>query len=130
MTQVREGGRLRGRARDAGAATVLVVGLVAALLVLTAGALVIASAVVASHRARMAGDLAALAGAAALQDSADGGRACAVADRVARANGAALQGCSSGADASITVRVTVGAALWPRPASARSRAGPEPSGPE
>ena len=126
MTQVRRRGGRR-RVRDGGAATVLVVGLVAALLVLTAGALVIASAVVASHRARVAGDLAALAGAAALQDSADGGRACAVAQGVARANGAVLQGCSSAGDGIITVRVTVDAALWPRPASARSRAGPEPS---
>ena len=125
MTQLRQRG-LRCRVRDRGAATVLVVGLVAALLVLTAGALVIASAVVASHRARVAGDLAALGGAAVLQDGADGGRACTVAGRVARANGAALQGCSSG-DAIVTVLVSVDAALWPRPASARSRAGPEPS---
>lgn len=105
----------------------LVVGVVTVVLVLTSGTLVVASVVVASHRARLAADLASLAAAAALQDDGDTGSVCAVANRVARANGAALQGCSSSSSAVVTVVVTVDAALWPRPAVARSRAGPEAS---
>jgi secretion/DNA translocation related TadE-like protein len=115
----------RGRNRDRGAATVLVVGVVAVVLVLTSGALMLASVVVASHHARLAADLASLAAAAALQDDGDTGRACASASQVARANGAALQSCSSTVGAVVTVLVTVDAALWPLPAVARSRAGPK-----
>ena len=116
---------MREREQDRGAATVLVVGLVAAVLLLTSGALVVASVVVASHRARLASDLASLAVAAAVQEGAEDGPACAIGGRVARANGAVLEGCSSDG-AVVTVFVTVDPALWPRPAAARSRAGPEP----
>lgn len=110
---------------DCGAATVLAVALVVCVLALTAGGLVIASAVVASHRARLAADLAALAGAGAGQDGADPSRACAVAQDVARRNGAATRSCSAGGGV-LDVRVTVPSGLWPAPAEARARAGPEP----
>ena len=102
----------------------LVLSLVAVVLALTVGGLVVASVVVASHRARMAADLGSLAGASAIRDGATSGRACAVAQQVVRANGAVTQSCSStGAD--LELRVTVRAGLWPEPATARARAGPE-----
>ena len=118
---------MSGRARSApehGAATVLVLSLVGLVLALTVGALVVASAVVASQRARLAADLGSLAGASAIQDGASPASACAAARRVAGANGAATQSCSS--DGSVVdVRVMVPVGLWPEPAVARARAGPE-----
>jgi len=101
----------------------MVLSLVAVVLALTVGGLVVASAVVASHRARLAADLGSLAGASALQDGASVARACNLVGQVTRANGAALQSCSiRGAD--VDVRVEVDAALWPASATARARAGP------
>ena len=112
-----------GSARDRGAGTVLAVSLVALVLMLSAGALAVGSAVVASHRARLAADLASLAGASAAQDGSSTA-ACSAAQRVARANGAVTRSCSvDGADVEVTVSVK--ASLWPAPAMARSRAGPE-----
>ncbi|WP_020145201.1 Rv3654c family TadE-like protein [Terracoccus sp. 273MFTsu3.1] len=108
---------------ERGAASILALSVVAMVLVLTMGALVLASVVVASHRARVAADLGSLAAASAMQDGADSAKACAVAQQVARANGAATQSCSSmGAD--VELAVTVRARLWPEPATARARAGP------
>ena len=118
---------MSGRARSApedGAATVLVLSLVGLVLALTVGALVVASAVVASQRARLAADLGALAGASALQDEASPASACAAARQVVGANGAATQSCSS-VDSVVDLRVMVTAALWPEPAVAHARAGPE-----
>ena len=112
-----------GSPADRGAGTVLVLGLVAALLAMTVGGLVLASAVVASHRARLAADLAALAGAARLRDGAAVEEACVAADRVAANNGAGLVGC--GADGlRLDVIVVVTAPAWPEPAQARAKAGP------
>ena len=109
---------------DRGAATVLAVALVALVLVLTGGALVVGSMVVASHRARLAADLGALAGASAAQDGSSIAAACSAAGQVARANTAVIQRCSvDGPDVELTV--SVDASLWPAPAVARSRAGPE-----
>jgi len=109
---------------ERGAASVLALSVVAVVLVLTMGGLVVASVVVASHRARVAADLGSLAAASAMQDAADPRQACAVARQVVRANGAATQSCSStGAD--VELRVTVRARLWPEPATARARAGPQ-----
>lgn len=116
--------RLAGADPERGAATVLALAVVATVLALTVGGLVVASVVVASERARVAADLGSLAGAAAIQDGASPTRACAVAAQVAAANGAVLQGCSS-TEASVDLRVTVRASLWPAPAMARARAGPE-----
>jgi len=110
---------------EAGAGTVLVAGLVGVLLVLTLGGLALSSAVLASHRARSAADLAALAGAAA-GIRGHGSVACAVAADVARAGGATLGACrSSGDELVLTVSVP---ARWPGlgDAVARSRAGPAP----
>lgn len=121
MTRARS--RCRPGRREQGAATVLALAVVAVVLALATGGLVVGSAVVASHRARLAADLGSLAGAAALQDG-SAARACAVAAQVARVNGVVAQACSvNGADVEITVAVAV--SLWPAPAIARSRAGPE-----
>jgi secretion/DNA translocation related TadE-like protein len=109
---------------ERGAATVLAVSVVAVVLVLTMAALVVASVVGASHRARVAADLGSLAGASAMQDGADPTAACVVAQEVVRANGAATQSCSS-AGADVELRVTVRARLWPEPATALARAGPQ-----
>lgn len=110
--------------RERGAASVLVLSLVGVVLALTVGALVLASAVVASQKARVAADLGSLAGASAIQDGASAAAACATARQVVRANAAATQSCSS--DGSVVdVRVSVRAGLWPEPAVARARAGPE-----
>ena len=109
---------------ERGAASILALSVVAVVLVLTMGGLVVASVVVASHRARVAADLGSLAAASAMQDGADSAQACAVAQQVVRANDAATQSCSSlGAD--VDLRVTVRARLWPAPATARARAGPQ-----
>ena len=112
--------------RDRGSGSVLVVGLVLALLVLTAGGLAIGSAVVASGRARTAADLAALAGAAGLRGGSSAGASCGEAARVAAANGSRLTGCAvSGFDVEVTT--SSGAALVAGVAVARSRAGPAPA---
>ena len=112
-----------GPASDRGAATVLVIGLVAVLLAMTVGGVVLASAVVASHRARLAADLAALAGAARLRDGASVDGACATAHRVAGINDADLVSCArDGLTLEVTVAVT--ASVWPEPARARAKAGP------
>lgn len=109
---------------ESGAASVMVLSLIGVVLSLTVGALVIASVLIASQRARLAADLGSLAGAAALQDGASPSGGCAAARRVAVANGAAAQTCSS--DGSVVdLSVVVSSALWPDPAVARARAGPE-----
>ena len=108
---------------DRGAATVLLLSVVAVVLALTVGGLVLVSVVVASHHARLAADLGSLAGASAIQDGLSPAQACGVAQQVVRANGAAPQGCTvTGED--LDLRVTVPPALWPEPAVARGRAGP------
>ncbi|MDN5768142.1 MAG: hypothetical protein L0H96_20795 [Humibacillus sp.] len=85
-------------------------------------ALVLGSAVVASHQARLAADLAALAGAGRAQTGASAGQACTEAGRVAGLNRATLKSCSvEGSDVLLVVSVEAGLT---RQAIARSRAGP------
>lgn len=103
----------------------MVLSVVMVVTALTVAALVLVSAVIASHRARLAADLGSLAGATAIQDGLPPGAACAQAERVARVNGAAPRSCSVDGE-NLDLRVVVPAALWPQPASARARAGPEP----
>ncbi len=94
---------------------------VGVLLAVGVAALVLCSVAVAGQRARLAADLAALAG-ATRQRAADG-QACESAATVARANAARLERCSlDGSD--VTVDVSVDVPVWPEPARARSRAGP------
>lgn len=97
---------------------------IALVLVLTVGALVVIGAVDASHRARLAADLAAIAAAARLQETADPGGACTRAESLAASNRARLTGCVVNG-AVVDVRVEVDPATWPAPATARARAGPQ-----
>ncbi len=112
-----------GRRRDEhGAASVLVVVLVGVLLLAALAAAGVV-AVVAAHRTAQAGaDLAALAGAAALQD---GGDACGVAAEIARRNRTALQECRVN-EWEVVVVVAGEARVWGGRAAlrAKARAGP------
>lgn len=121
-------GGVRGLSRgkyddDTGAMTVTTAFTVAAVLALIVVVLLAGRAVVASHSARSAADLSALAGAHALRAGED---ACAIAARIAAENGAGLAVCTvDGEDvvtrAEVSVRLGV---LGDRAASAVSRAGP------
>lgn len=96
-----------GRASQRGAATVIALMMLALLLTMTLLAAGITGVVTAHRRAEAAADLAALAGAAAWQRARD---PCAAAGAVARANGAALGACTTGAAGDVTVEVSVVAA--------------------
>ena len=121
--------RARTRSRhDRGSGTVLMVGVVAVVFLLTVAGVAVASAVLAAHRARAAADLAALAGAVALAQGLPASSACGAAGVVAVRNGAALLACGTGADGSVLVRtstpVSFGIPGQPGAASASARAGP------
>lgn len=108
---------------DQGAATVWAAGVVL-LLTFVALALAGVGGVLAAHRqAQAAADLAALAGAGALQEGRD---ACSAAGAVAARNGARLGSCEvAGADVVVVARVDaeqIPAGPWVL--SARARAGP------
>jgi secretion/DNA translocation related TadE-like protein len=102
---------------------VLAVALLAFLLLVTAALGVVAAIVVAHRRAQAAADLAALAGATALQRAAD---ACDQAGSVATANHARLSACRvAGQDVIVTVQVDGPHWLGQRGSlSAMARAGP------
>jgi len=107
---------------------VLMLGVIGAVLVLTVSGLLLASAVLASHRARAAADLAALAAAGVLMQGGPTAAACAVGARVALVNHARVQECTS-----TTTEVRLGVAVTSGVqgvgvATARSRAGPGPGG--
>ena len=104
----------------------MMVALIGVIASTTAGALVLAGVVRASHQARLGADLSAVAGALHLRDGGSAASSCAEAARLATANGTSLQSCSvSGSD--VTVVVAASSAVWPQPATARARAGPEAS---
>ena len=112
--------------RDHGSASVVMVAVVGVVVSTTAGTLVLAGVVRASHQARLGADLAAVAGALQLRDGASASVACAAAAHIAKANDTSLQSCSvNGHD--VTVVVAAAASAWPQPATARARAGPESS---
>ena len=113
---------------ERGSATVWVLALAGLLALLGVALMLVGGAVVARHRASAAADLAALAaaGRAVLADPA----ACATAARLARANGAELEGCVVRPEAVVEVRVRVLVRLRPLgilAAPARARAGPAPA---
>ena len=117
--------RRTGGDRERGSATVLGVVAIGVVMLCLTGALALLSAVQASHRARAAADLAALAGAQVLI-AADARSPCDVAANVAARNGGSLVDCSIvGDDLTVSVATT---ASWPGfgPARARARAGPDP----
>lgn len=111
------------RRGDRGSATVMVVAF-AGVLLLVGCALGVVASMVHRHRiAQSAADLSALAGAV---EARGGGDPCGVADRVARANHAALVACRLvGSEVSVEVRVR--GPRWlgqPHDLHARARAGP------
>jgi len=118
------GRRRRPGCGERGSATVLALGLCLALGLLTVAGCALLTAVVASHRARAAADLSALAAAQRWLDGAPADLACAEARRVAGVNGATVRDCAPVAD-SVTVIVVVPAGRL-GPALARARAGPAP----
>lgn len=101
-------------------------GVIGAVFLLTISGLVLASAVLASHRARAAADLAALAAAGVLMRGGATSTACAAAAQVAAVNHARMQLCiTSATDVRLTVVVPAGV-RGVGVATARSRAGPGP----
>lgn len=105
----------------------IMLGVIAAVLTMTVSGLLLASAVLASHRARAAADLAALAAAGLLIRGEAAGAACESAAQVAAANHGRLQQClASGTEVRLVVVVTAGVTGL-GVATARSRAGPGPS---
>jgi len=112
---------------DAGSATVVMLGVIASVLMLTISGLMLSSAVLASHRARASADLASLAAAGVLLRGGSAAEACESAAHIATVNHGQLQQCiPSGAEVRITVAVAAGL-RGVGVASARSRAGPGPS---
>lgn len=111
------------RHNERGAASMLVVACLAFLL-LTGAALGVVAAMVRAHRAaQSAADLAALAGASALQRGEDG---CAAAARVAAANAASVTTCRAGGE-EVRLTVTVPGPRWlgqSADLTAEARAGP------
>jgi secretion/DNA translocation related TadE-like protein len=111
--------------------TVVVVAAIGVALILLMGGLALASAVIATHRARAAADLGALAAAQAIQRGVDPSVACAVGGSVTVRNGARPAGCVVAADGSVTARATTTASLGllgagSRTTTATARAGPSP----
>ena len=112
---------------DRGSVTVVMLGVMAAVLMLTVSGLLVASAVLASHRARAAADLAALAAAGVLMRGESASAACESAARVAAVNhGRVTQCIASGTEVRLSVALPAGV-RGPGVATARSRAGPGPS---
>ncbi len=111
------------RTGEDGAAVALSVGLVGVLLAVALGAAVAASLVDGHRRAQASADLAALAGAQALQRGEDG---CPAAERIAVRNRTRLVSCDvAGAELTVVVAVDPGKQLpGIGPLPARARAGP------
>ena len=106
-----------------GAASLLAVAFLSVLLLVGAALGVVAAMVWAHRVAQSAADLAALAGAADLQE---GGDACAAASRIAGANGADVVTCRVEGE-EVVLHVTVAGPRWlgqRGDLSARARAGP------
>ena len=121
--------RHRGRPRrdDGGAGTVLVIAMAGLLMFVLVGLVAVSGLVAAQRRAQAAADLAAL-GAAGAGAGADAGpeARCEEAARIAKANGAALTGCSAVAR-EVRVEVVVPGPPWPGrrvQVLAEARAGP------
>lgn len=96
---------------------------VAALVVITGVAVQLAAVLLARHRAEVAADLAALAGAAVVLAGSD--TACGAATVTATANGSELVSCEQDSlDLRVQVRVRVRAGPLVGSAAGRARAGP------
>ncbi|WP_332881108.1 Rv3654c family TadE-like protein [Actinomyces gaoshouyii] len=118
----RWGRRLAG---ERGEGTVLMVGVIGVLLAITLGLSGLMGAEGAAGRARTAADMAALAGATALNSIVAPGDPCAAVQRLASANGATLDSCRvEGGDVVVGASVDANILGVPRQARARARAGP------
>ncbi|WP_103063764.1 Rv3654c family TadE-like protein [Actinomyces qiguomingii] len=116
---------IRSPNAERGSGTVMVLGIIAVALCLALGATALIQAQAASGRARSAADLAALAGATALNSVFAPADPCVTAQRVARANGGDVAGCNiDGEDVTVTVTVPARIVGIPRRAEAAARAGP------
>ena len=109
----------------------VVVAAIGVALVLLMAGLSLASAVIATHRARAAADLGALAAAQAVQRGIDAPAACAVGASVTASNGARPAGCVVASDGSVTARAMTSAGFGlpgagSRTTTATARAGPAP----
>lgn len=114
---------------ERGSATVLAAALTMVVLAAAGSAAAWVGAVDARHRARVAADLAALAGAGAL---AQGGDGCGQAAALAAANGATARGCIVNGEAlevvvGLDARIPLLGRDLPVTATARARAGPAPA---
>ena len=130
---LRPDGRVRPARRpdEGGSVTVVVVAAIGVALILLWGGLALTSAVIATHRARSAADLGALATAQAIQRGVAPSEACAVGMSVTARNGARPAGCVVAPDGSVTARATTRADLGlhgagSRTTTATARAGPSP----
>jgi len=114
---------LRRRSRDeGGVAVVVALGLLAVLALVAAVSVGTVAIVLAHRRAQTAADLAALAGASALQRGDD---PCLAAARIARRHDAALGQCLvDGQTLGVTTTVALPSVLGGRLVPARARAGP------
>ena len=115
----------RPRRDERGSGTVYALGVIAVLLAAAVGIAGLIQAQSATGRARAAADLAAISGATVLSSVVAPGDPCAMAQRVAAANGASVSACSvAGED--VTVSVVVPTTILGRPcqATAQARAGP------
>ena len=119
------GGRsagVRSRADETGAGTVLAVAMMGVLVTVTVAATGVVGVVAGHRRAQSAADLAALAGAGALQAGSD---PCRQAGAIARRNGATLRGCEvDGWNVAVRVATTMRLPGSPMELEARGRAGP------
>ena len=113
---------------ELGSASVLMIGVIGVVVVLSGAVLVIGGYAVGYHRARAAADLSALSGSAAYQQGRD---PCAEAAKIARQNGARVDRCDLVGDAIdfvVTVRVALAAHTripqLPRTVAAEAHAGP------
>jgi secretion/DNA translocation related TadE-like protein len=106
---------------------VVAIGLVAVLVFVTAICVGVVVLVLAHRRAQVAADLAALAGASALQGGAD---PCVAAERIAVRHAARLTSCVvDGSDVLVSTGVRLDARLGGAELPARARAGPVSLGP-
>ena len=110
---------------ERGSGTVYALGVIAVLLAAAVGIAGLIQAQSAAGRARAAADLAAISGATVLSSVIAPGDPCAMAGRVAAANGASVSACSvAGEDVTVSVVVPTTILGRPRQATAQARAGP------
>lgn len=112
---------------ERGSGSMLMIGVMTVVLMLSLSGICLAGYLVAAHRARAAADLAALSGAAVFVTGGDG---CGAAHRNARSNGGRLVSCEQVGDqvdfvitVRVEVRVRTGVAQLPRTIQAVAHAG-------